>query len=87
MFVIEPPPQYQVAPEVLQVLEVDRAQLKVLCDPFNVLPLRSSGCQIAAALPRCVVVVLADLPPDVKEKVRAHEIAHCNGWPASHPMR
>lgn len=85
--VIEPPPQYQFMPAEMQVILANPAQLKALCDPLNRLPLRSIGCQIASALPRCVVVLLDDLPPDIMSKAMTHEVAHCNGWPASHPRR
>lgn len=86
-YVIQPPEQYRFDPPSVQVLTVAPAQVKALCDPFNRLPLASAGCQLVSAMPKCVVIILDTLPADIQAKVREHEVAHCNGWPADHPRR
>jgi len=76
-------------------------QLWDVCDrtngPLDAIPVGSGGpgvlygCstiwQVIATgvLVKCEIYLLSNLPDDVHERNRRHELAHCNGWPKDHP--
>jgi hypothetical protein len=82
IFVLEPPPQY-IHPFGGAVIErvLPLAEARALC--------RKQGAAADACSwiknSKCFVVIPKNGPVKSLAPYRRHEIAHCNGWPASHP--
>lgn len=45
----------------------------------------SDGCAVLME-GGCLIAINGDLPQSLYEIVLLHETAHCNGWPADHPL-
>jgi hypothetical protein len=50
------------------------------------IPFKVGGCAWVAEDGTCVVFVAMRSKRAPVEDIIRHEVAHCNGWPADHPM-
>lgn len=81
--VLEPPARYlhryhgQVIEQVLPVAEVRK-----ICRTKGLW--QADACSWEAK-GKCFIVVPSNGPARDVEAYKRHELAHCNGWPASHP--
>ena len=87
MQVTVPPPEYDHAfPGIVieQILPLGEA--RALCDRIGVG--QFDGCAgyvtMSDGTKACFIVLPTDGPDPNIDHYRRHEIAHCNGWPASH---
>lgn len=62
----------------LIVRVLPESELRQECGP------RARGCADRRS-GKCVVYMIQDTPERYALRLR-HEIAHCNGWPAHHPL-
>jgi hypothetical protein len=76
--VLCPPSYYLTAPPEFETRVLPFGQVLQVCG-FNTM-----GCAQITMRP-CVVIIADGLPERVRNAMLAHEVAHCNGWPASHP--
>lgn len=94
MLDVLPPPPTWIAdpPQTMIELRLPRSRLNVLCrliggDPgFQYRDLY--GCSLWA-IGGCLIVVPsvdAVITAKTQADIRAHEVAHCNGWPGNHPL-
>ncbi len=82
IFVMEPPPHYNHpyrGPVVETVLSL--AQARAMCRRRGV---ASDACSWVRK-GTCYIVLPKGGPVKSLAPYRRHEIAHCNGWPESHP--
>src|SRR5262245_2668562 len=79
---------------VVEIIATEIEQMAIACAP-NPLAAKAMGCAAKVdrpeyAYPRCYVFIAPDwyLKKNrvTLDAVRRHEIAHCNGWPQSHPQ-
>jgi hypothetical protein len=83
IFVLEPPPQYNYpykGPVIEYVLP--RAEARAMCRKRNAWADACSWTKDG----KCYIVLPVGGPVKQLAPYRRHEIAHCNGWPASHPQ-
>tara|TARA_R110000868_G_C10824659_1_gene758881 strand:- start:75 stop:428 length:354 start_codon:yes stop_codon:yes gene_type:complete len=70
------------------------AEIKVIYIPR---PATAQWCEQATGKPEqfgcmdfrgkyCVVVITDDMPEPFRIAVLEHEVAHCRGWPGTHPL-
>lgn len=86
---IVPPPQYDHPPQVPVIEHVLKfGELARYCDPpppglatYGCAHPRKDKCDIFLLEPRFYLAGKAQF-----DATRRHELAHCNGWPADHPV-
>lgn len=98
-FTLEPPAKYQVEPKIpVKVYRLSMSELQKAC--FNKFPLGLIyGCSKTLKGPdRCAVFIpkspvvnigfpLPPIPVITPKMILKHELAHCSGWPRTHPRR
>src|SRR5215469_18126947 len=83
---IMPPAQYVHKPNVPVIeMRMTMQELHQLCHaPSNVLACSFFGHREGHTKQFCFIVLPTGTTLNIK-KLRIHETAHCNGWPAGHP--
>jgi hypothetical protein len=78
IYIQEPPARFLPYTGPLQVMEQSFYEVNQTC---RALGMRESvyGCQIGNKY-LCTIVLDTDLPKALYEKLKRHELAHCNGW-------
>lgn len=66
-----------------------RGTLTVITVPLREMSMRCGAMRAwACAIPegnRCTIYLPSEAKGAALERIRRHEIGHCNGWPAHHP--
>lgn len=68
----------------VELYEMPQAELKDMCS-FWAAKSEQLGCSFPQADP-CQVYVNSDVPLLYRQRIIQHEVAHCMGWPADHPV-
>ena len=67
----------------LTVFKLEESNLTRICSAL-VDKAEPFGCSIPGPT-TCTIYVSADLPKKFRKAVERHELAHCHGWPETHP--
>lgn len=86
---IMPPAKWRFEPlDKVDVYYPPRSEVTAFCSKYAG-KYENLACTATAAppeFPQCLVVIANEIPDELKQMVLIHEKAHCNGWPADHPL-
>jgi hypothetical protein len=89
--IVDPPEVYNFEFKgMLEVIQLDALKVHAFCGNGPDAVQRVISCA-APLTSRYCIIVLPNVEPLLiskaqRERLRRHEIAHCNGWPLDHPM-
>lgn len=84
---VDPPAHWldQPLPSDTRVFKLPRDLAFRSCELAGAPPNQHGCAEVIVGLDACYVWVVDDLPVPFMEAVINHELAHCRGWPQSHP--
>ncbi len=82
-----PPTRYYLRdyPDIqIDIEYLNKADVTAICS-WSAGKYEDAGCASTMMKP-CRIIIAKELPETLRHMVRIHETAHCNGWPADHPV-
>ena len=68
----------------IEIFLNDQEEIESICSE-SVGKAERFGCSLVSPT-ECFIYIAEEIPGPFRRAITQHELAHCNGWPADHPL-